>query len=90
MKVLSLDDESGGRRELRRLLESYEDIEIVGEAATVRAALDLVNEHHPEIAFVDVRLNGETGFDFVGRLGDVQPRLVFVTAYDSFAVRGFE
>lgn len=90
MKVLILDDEADGRRELRLLLSPFPDVEVIGEAATVAEALDMTNQHQPDLAFIDVQLRGETAFDYVGQLAAVQPRLVFVTAYDSFAVRGFQ
>jgi len=90
MKVLILDDEADGRRELRLLLSPFADVELIGEAATVAEARELTDQRQPDLAFVDVRLRGETAFDYVGQLAAVQPRLVFVTAYDNFAVRGFQ
>ncbi len=90
MRCLILDDEAPARLELRRLLSSDTEVEIVGEAADVETALELTAKHQPEVAFVDVKLRGETGFDYVGRLQEPLPHLVFVTAFDRYAVRGFE
>ncbi len=65
-------------------------MKIVGEAADVDSALRLVRETQPEVVFLDVPLAGETGFDFVARLSDPAPAIVFVTAHDRYAVRGFD
>lgn len=90
MRCLILDDEELARRELRHLLEAYPWIEIVGEAANVEEAMALAASRRPEAVFLDVELQGETGFDFLSRLPEPLPRIVFVTAYDEYAVRGFE
>lgn len=90
MKVLILDDEANCRRDLCQLLEGHEDLETIGEAADVAGALVWTQQHQPDVAFLDVRLRGETAFDYVGKLSETEPHLVFVTAYDEYAVRGFE
>lgn len=90
MKALILDDEAGGREDLRQLLAAHDDVEVVAEAEDVDAALKMTRERRPDVAFLDVRLRGETAFDYVGQLGEEKPRIVFVTAYDTYAVRGFE
>jgi len=90
MKALILDDEAAGRQDMRQMLARHEDVKVVAEADTVEVALELTSEHKPDVAFVDVRLRGETAFEYVGKLGREKPRIVFVTAYESYAVRGFE
>lgn len=75
---------------MRHLLEPHEDVVVAGEAPDVDTALELTKFHHPDAVFLDVQLRGETAFDYVGRLDGHQPRIVFVTAHDSYAVRGFE
>ncbi len=90
MKALILDDEEAGRMELRRLLAQHVDLNIVAEADDVASALDMTRTRKPDVAFLDVQLRGETAFDYVGQLREHRPRVVFVTAHDRFAVRGFE
>lgn len=90
MKVLLLDDEADGLQAMRKLLETEVDVEVVGEARNVAMALELTLRERPDVAFVDVHLRGETAFDFLGGLTEHEPRLIFVTAYDQYAVRGFE
>lgn len=90
MNVLLVDDESPARLELRRLLADHQDVTVVGEAATVQEALNLTASSRPEVVFLDVKLVGENGFDYVAQVPDPAPRIVFVTAYDRYALRGFE
>jgi two-component system LytT family response regulator len=90
MRCLIVDDEEPARRELRLLLSQYSGLEIVGEAADVEAALDATSRLRPEVVFLDIKLAGETGFDYVARLPEPLPHIIFVTAYDRYAVRGFE
>lgn len=90
MKVLVVDDEALARIELQRLLTEHPDVEVVGEAADVDAALALTVRFSPDVVFLDIQLAGESGFDYVGRLPEYGPHIVFVTAYDRYAVRGFE
>ena len=90
MKALMLDDEVAGREDLRKLLSQHKDVDVVAEAADVATALKLTEKLQPDLAFLDVRLRGETAFDYVGQLRSHPPKLIFVTAHDSYAVRGFE
>ena len=90
IRCLILDDEGPARREMRTLLAAHAEVEIVGEAAGVDEALALNAARGADLAFVDVKLAGETGFDFVARAGEKIPHIVFVTAYDQFAIRAFE
>ena len=89
MRCLILDDEPPAREGLRRLLELHPDIEIVGEAGGVQAALRIVGSRRPEVAFVDIRLRGETGLDFLALARPAVAAVVFVTAHADFAVQAF-
>ncbi|MEM1181085.1 MAG: LytTR family DNA-binding domain-containing protein [Acidobacteriota bacterium] len=88
-KVLIVDDEPAGRRLLRQLLEREPGIDVVGvcrhgdEAITVVGACDI------DLLFLDVRMPGKDGFEVMKALDDPPP-VVFVTAYDEFALRAFE
>ena len=89
MRALIVDDERLARKELRRLLGPYPQIEIVGEAGSAREARRALEELTPELLFLDVQMPGETGFDLLATLDSV-PLVVFTTAYDEFALRAFE
>jgi two-component system LytT family response regulator len=89
MKAMIIDDEPLARRELRRLLVEFPDIEIVGEAANVEESAAGIEQQRPELLFLDIQMPGGSGFDLLARLEHV-PRVIFTTAYDHHAVRAFE
>jgi two-component system LytT family response regulator len=88
-RAILVDDEPLARKRLRRLLEAHPGIEIVGEAGDGPSALELIASAAPELIFLDVQMPGMTGFDVLARLRE-RPRVIFVTAYDEFAVRAFD
>lgn len=89
LNALLIDDEPLAREELRRLLAVHAEISPIGEAATLPEARQLLQRDDYQVVFLDIQLSGGTGFDLVP---DVQPaaRIIFVTAYDRFALRAFE
>jgi len=88
------DDEVLARQKLRLLLRDVEDIDIVGECATAAEAIQLVTLSKPELLFLDIRMPDMDGFDVVDALSmnvnGSLPHIVFITAYDKYAVRAFE
>jgi len=89
MKALIVDDERLARSELRRLLGAHPDVEVVGEAASVAAAVEALGTLAPDVVFLDVQMPDGTGFDVLAALPSV-PAVVFTTAFDQYAVRAFE
>jgi len=89
--AIVVDDERLARRELKELLEEGHghQLQVVGEAATVREAATLARLHDPDVVFLDVHLAGESGFDLLPLL-DRTVTVVFVTAFDRYAIRAFE
>ncbi|MBV6520364.1 MAG: Transcriptional regulatory protein BtsR [Gemmatimonadaceae bacterium] len=91
MKVLIVDDEPIARRRVRRLLRMEEDVEVVGECSSGSEAVAAIREHRPDLVFLDVQMPDLDGFGVVAALGDERlPAIVFVTAYDEYAVRAFD
>ncbi len=90
MRCLILDDEALARKEMRVLLAAHPWLAVVGEAEEADEALALYQQHLPEVVFVDVELQGESGFDFLARMEPPAPWVILVTAHDNYAVRGFE
>jgi two-component system LytT family response regulator len=90
MKALLIDDERLARAELRTLLAAFPDIEIAGEAANATEALKLIPKLAPDLLFLDIEMPGRTGFDLLDALPGPHPHIVFVTAYNEFALRAFE
>jgi two-component system LytT family response regulator len=91
LKTLIVDDESLARRGLTHRLKNIADIEIVGEAQNGREALKLIREKAPDLVFLDIQMPGINGFEVVQQL-DVEsmPIILFLTAYDEYAVHAFE
>jgi two-component system LytT family response regulator len=89
MKAMIIDDEPPARRELRRLLNEFAWVEIVGEGGNVDQAEEMIASLAPELLFLDIQMPGGTGFDLLTRLEDV-PQVIFTTAYDQHALRAFE
>ncbi len=89
MRTLIIDDERLARKELNSLLEEYDTIEVVGEAANADEAMDLINSTNPDLLFLDIQMPGKTGFELLEML-DVVPLVIFTTAYDEFALKAFE
>src|SRR5690606_18691974 len=89
--AIIIDDERLARRELKQLLEEGhgDRIQVVGEAAAVEEASTLVRLQDPDVVFLDIHLAGESGFDLLPRL-DPDVTVVFVTAFDRYAIRAFE
>jgi len=91
LKTLIVDDESLARRGLAHRLKNISDIEIIGEAQNGREALELIREKKPDLVFLDIQMPGINGFGVVQQL-DVEsmPIILFLTAYDEYAVQAFE
>lgn len=91
MRVVVVDDEPLAREGLVELLETHSGIEIVGSFADGPSALMALESARPDAIFVDVQMPGMTGFELVDALDfDPMPAVVFVTAYDEYAIRAFE
>lgn len=89
MKTLIIDDERLARQEMRSLLQSYTDIDIVGEAVNGKDALEKIEALKPELIFLDIQMPGMNGFELLEELS-CPPLVVFVTAYDEHALKAFE
>jgi len=91
VRAVVVDDEPLARARLRRLLTSRDDVELAGEAGSAAEAVALVRSTSPDLVFLDIDMPDGSGFDVIERVGvERMPLVVFVTAYDTFAVRAFE
>jgi two-component system LytT family response regulator len=88
-KTIIVDDERLARREMRRLLAEFDEIAIAGEAEDLAEAVRLIEREKPHIVFLDIQLANENGFDLLEKT-DRDFKLVFVTAFDAYAIRAFE
>ena len=97
-RAVLADDERLMREQLRaRLAEVWPALQIVAEARNGQEAVDLVAEHRPEVVFLDIRMPGLTGVEAARRIAQMEladdellPEIVFITAYDQYAVEAFE
>lgn len=86
-----VDDEPLARRAIRLLLENDSEIEIVAEAGSGSEAVKLITEHSPDLLFLDIQMPGMNGFDVLEKIDAARiPAIIFVTAYDQYALRAFE
>ncbi len=91
LRVVIVDDETHGREKLQRYLADAPGFACVGQAADGLTAVELIEETRPDLVFLDIQMPGLDGFDVVEALAfDPLPRIVFVTAHDTHAVRAFE
>jgi two-component system, LytTR family, response regulator len=91
MDVIIVDDEAAGRRTLREYCEAEPDLLVVGEFGDGKAALAAVRVQKPQLLFLDIQMDPLNGIDLARALEPSQlPSLVFVTAYDTYALEAFE
>ena len=87
--VMIVDDEELARHVLRELLQTHPDVEIVAECANGVEAVKAVADRKPDLIFMDVQMPKLTGFDVLELIGTDVP-VIFVTAYDQYAMRAFD
>ncbi|MCL4707638.1 LytTR family DNA-binding domain-containing protein [bacterium] len=89
LKTLIVDDEWLVRSELKTMLAGYPEITLIGEAANVAQAIPLIQKNPPDVIFLDIQMPGASGFDLLDQI-DTAARIIFITAYDKYALRAFE
>lgn len=91
IRTLIVDDEVLARENVEALLRPDPEIQIVAQCSNGTQAVEAVRQHLPDLLFLDVQMPGMTGFDVLAKLpAKLMPHVVFVTAYDHFALRAFE
>lgn len=89
IKCIIIDDEQLARELLREYIDDIPDLEIIGEAAKGKDAVELIDSLTPDLIFLDVQMPGMTGFDVLDDINH-DPHVIFTTAYDQYAIRAFE
>jgi DNA-binding LytR/AlgR family response regulator len=89
MRTLIVDDEPPARERLRRLLAGLEGVELIGEAEDGIQAVELIEQENPDLVLLDIQMPGLDGFGVIEALEDPPP-IIFVTAYDEYAIHAFE
>ncbi len=85
-----IDDERLARQEIKSLLENISDIEVVAESGVVDEALDIIEKENPDLLLLDIQMPGKTGFELLDELDGKAPEVIFITAYDEYALKAFE
>jgi two-component system LytT family response regulator len=91
IRTLVVDDEPIARERIMSLLQQESDVEVIGECSDGGQAVSAINEQSPDLVFLDVQMPGTDGFGVIQNIGaDRMPTVVFVTAYDEYALKAFE
>ncbi len=91
LKTIIVDDEALARRGLKHRLDRIDDVTILAEARNGREALKAIDELQPDLVFLDIQMPGMSGFDVIAELEqENMPAIVFVTAFDDYAIKAFE
>ncbi len=88
-KTIVIDDEQLARQRIKRLLAIYNEINIIAEAENGAEGLALIEKHQPDLIFLDIEMPVLNGFEMLSKLKH-QPKVVFVTAYDQYAIKAFD
>ena len=88
---LIIDDETHNQRNLKSLIEAHCPlIEIVAECSSADEALVAIRNNHPQLVFLDIKMPGKSGFDLLKELGEIPFEIIFVSAFNEFAIQAFE
>jgi two-component system LytT family response regulator len=91
IKALIVEDEARSIAFLKKLIETYcPEVEVIGEATTVNQAVDKITQLNPQLVFLDIALPDGDGFEVLERIPNKTFQVIFITAYDKYAVRAFE
>jgi len=89
IRALVIDDERLARKDLIALLGAHDQVTVIGEADDVPSAVEAIRALNPDLIFLDIQMPGDSGFDLLEKM-DVEAQVIFVTAFDEFAIRAFE
>ena len=89
MKAIIIDDERLARQELKSLLTAFKEIEVICECSNAEEGKRKIEELRPDVIFLDIQMPGKTGLELIEEISAL-PEVVFVTAYDEYALRAFE
>jgi two-component system, LytTR family, response regulator len=90
LRVFVTDDEAPARRKLLRFLSEEPGAVVAGEACNGPDTITAIRDTQPDLLFLDIQMPGMDGFEVVDALGDMVPRIIFVTAHDEYALRALE
>ncbi len=91
MKAILIDDENGSRESLAKLLEKHcPQVEIISKANSMITGLTAIQQYEPDLVFLDIEMPNGSGFDLLGKIKEIDFDVVFITAYDQYAIRAIK
>ncbi len=90
LRVLIVDDEPLAQQRIEDLLAKEENVQVIGTASSGPEAVTAIRSLNPDLVFLDVQMPGMTGIEVAETIGDDMPPIIFVTAYDKFAINAFD
>jgi len=91
LRTIIIDDELHIRKSLAQMLkDECINVKLVGTADGVKSGLDAINKHHPDLVLLDIKMDDGTGFDLLKKLEPVNFKIIFITAYDQYALQAFK
>jgi len=91
IRAIIVEDEEKARSNLTQILKEYcKDVEVVDAQDNVQSGIKSIQKHNPELIFLDVHMQGETGFDLLEQVGKINFEIIFTTAHNEYAVKAFK
>lgn len=90
IRIIHLDDEKLARDSFKLIIESFDEFELLGQASSALEGVKLINLHHPDAVFLDINMPGGSGFDLLDTINEIKFEVVFLTAYDKYAIKAIE
>jgi len=91
IRAILIDDEPNNLQNLKTLLATYcSEVTVIGEAASARQGIELINLLNPELVFLDIEMPGQSGFDLLAKLQNIRFEVIFVTAYNNYALKAIK
>ncbi len=91
MKTIIIDDEAKARKTIKEILKyAGTDIEVVAEGDSVQTGYEAIMKHQPDLVLLDIKMPDGTGFDLLKKLPSIDFKLIFITAFEQFAIKAFE
>jgi len=92
IRTLIIDDEIRAKETIQAMLEIYckEDVKVVGSAKNVRTGIEAIKEHKPDLVLLDIKMPDGSGFDLLARYGKIDFKVIFITAFEEYAIQAFK
>lgn len=90
IRILVVDDERLARQEVKNILSGWDDVEVIGEASNADEALEAIDKLDPDLLLLDIQMPGKTGFELLDDIEGKAPAVIFITAYDDYALKAFD